>query len=89
MDQLFYIIASTVQAFISALMLMLLFRSLLGLFADEESKVFIFCSVVTEPVVHPVRSFLSKIPALEDSPIDFSYMATYLVLIIVQYALPV
>ena len=89
MDQLFYIIASTVQVFISALMMMVLFRSILGLFADDDSKALIFCSIVTEPVVHPVRSLLTKIPALQDSPIDFSYMATYLVLIIVQYALPV
>ncbi len=72
-------------------MWLLLIRAVLGMFADEESPSFIltFCSVVTEPVVYPVRVLLAKIPALEESPIDFSFMATSLIIILVQTALPI
>ncbi len=89
MDQLLFIIVGTVQVFISALMMLLFLRVLLGFFADEESKLHVFCAIVTEPVVYPVRALLSRIPALETFPIDITYMATYLILILVQSALPV
>lgn len=88
MDQLFYIVSQTVYHFLGAMMWLLLARALLGIFADEESPIFVFCSVVTEPVVAPVRGLLSRISALEDSPIDFSFMATCMLIILVQSALP-
>jgi uncharacterized protein YggT (Ycf19 family) len=69
-------------------MLLLLARVLLNFFADEESKVLSFCYAITEPVVSPVRGLLSHIPVLADSPIDFSFMATCLLITIVQSALP-
>lgn len=88
MAQLFYILVTTVTLFLDALMFLLLGRVLLGFFADEESPLLNFCSAVTEPVVAPMRVLLSRIPALEDSPIDFSLVATSLVILIVQIALP-
>lgn len=74
--------------FIDIVMWLLFGRVILGLFASDESKVMQFCYAVTEPVLYPMRSLLSKIPALEDFPIDLSYMATYLVLIFIKIALP-
>ena len=70
-------------------MLLLLVRVLMSFFTDEESRFYNFCYVVTEPVVAPVRNLLSLVPVLADSPIDFSYMATSLIVIIVQSALPI
>ncbi len=69
-------------------MFLLLARVILGFFADEESKAFDFCYAITEPVVSPVRGLLSHVPVLADSPIDFSFMATCLIIILVQDALP-
>jgi len=71
-------------------MLLLLARALWGFFADEdgESRFYLFCYAITEPVVLPVRSLLARIPILEESPIDFSFMATCLIISIVQSALP-
>lgn len=88
MDQLFYIVSQTVYHFLGAMTWLLLARALLGLFADEESPAYVFCCVVTEPVVAPVRGLLSHISAIEDSPIDFSFMATCMLIILVQSALP-
>ncbi len=89
MDQLFYVVSATVYHFLSAMTWLLLARVLLGFFMDEESPLLVFCCVVTEPIVSPVRGLLARIPALEGSPIDFSFMATCLLIIIVQSALPV
>ena len=67
---------------------LLLGRVLIGFFADEESSLYSFCYAVTEPVVSPVRNLLARIPALDGFPIDFSFMATCLIISIVQMALP-
>ena len=88
MDQLLYVTMKSVSVFLSAMSILLFLRVLLGFFSDEESGFLVFCAVVTEPIVAPVRKLLSLIPGMDDSPIDFSFMATYLVLIIVQAALP-
>ena len=88
MDQLLYVLIRSVDVFISALMIMLFLRVIISFFSENESFLLIFCSVVTEPVVAPVRGLLSRIPGLDNSPIDSSFMATYLLLIIVQSALP-
>ena len=81
------ILESTVVVLLTVMGYAILARSLLSLFASEESKVYMFCYAVTEPVVAPVRTLLGKIPALEDSPIDFSFMATYLLLVICRVVL--
>ncbi len=88
MEELFYILSRSVTYFLDALMFLLLARVLMGFFTDEESPLYNFCCIVTEPVVAPVRGLLARIPALEDSPIDFSFMATCLIVSIVQLALP-
>ncbi len=89
MDQLLYIIVASVHAFISIMIFLLLARAVMSFFASEESGLFAFCCVVTEPIIFPIRLLLSHIPALEDLPIDISFMVTYLILILVQSALPV
>lgn len=89
MDRLFFIVSRSVYFFLDALMLLLLARVLMSFFTDEESRFYNFCYAITEPVVAPVRNLLSLVPALEDSPIDFSYMATSLIVILVQHALPI
>lgn len=88
MEELFYIVSRTVNGFLTAFMFLLLARVVIGFFADEDSRVYAFCYAVTEPVVSPVRGLLSHVPALEESPIDFSFMATCLLISIVQSALP-
>ncbi len=85
---MFFVLSQTVYHFLGAMTWLLLARALLGLFVDEESPIYVFCCVVTEPVVSPVRGLLSRIPALDGFPIDFSFMATCMLIILVQSALP-
>lgn len=89
MNELFYIISSSVNLFLSVLVFALLGRVLIGFFTDEESMLYTICCAITEPVVSPVRGLLARIPVLAESPIDFSFMATCLIITILQSALPV
>ncbi len=89
MSELFYVVSTTVNVFLEAFQWILLVRVLLPFFSDtEESPVYAFCCAVTEPVVGPVRSLLDRVPALEGSPVDFSYVVTCLIVILVRIALP-
>lgn len=86
--QLIAIMTSTVAVFITALSYMIVFRVIFQLFLAEDSKVLEFCYAVTEPVVSPVRNALSRFGSSEDNPVDFSYIATFLILLVVQLLLP-
>ena len=81
------ILETSVLALLSAMGYVILARCIMSLFASEESKIYMFCCAVTEPVVAPVRALLGRIPLLENSPIDFSFMATYLLLTICRLIL--
>ena len=67
---------------------MILARVLLQFFVSEESKAFEFCYAVTEPVISPVRKALNQVDALADSPMDFSNVATFILLTIIRLMLP-
>ena len=56
-------------------------------FGSEESRLMVVCYAVSEPVVAPVRNMLDRVPGIRDMGIDFSFMATYLLLEIVRLLL--
>ena len=45
-------------------------------------------SVITAPVIMPVRAITSRIPALQNSPIDFSFLIAFVLLLFVINMLP-
>ena len=68
----------------------MMIRALLPIFVDvEESRVFLFVLVITEPFVIPVRFLLYKLNIGQDSPVDWSFFATYLILSVLTMFLPV
>lgn len=88
MAELIVISTSTVAVFVTALSYMILARVLLQFFVSEESVALEFCYAVTEPVVSPVRNALARIDSLADSPMDFSFLATFMLLTIIRMMLP-
>ncbi|PKM63398.1 MAG: hypothetical protein CVU97_00215 [Firmicutes bacterium HGW-Firmicutes-21] len=86
--ELLVITTTTVAVFVTALSYLILARVILQLFASDESPVFEFCYAVTEPVVSTVRSALSRVGSLADSPLDLSYVATFILLTIMRLMLP-
>lgn len=87
MNSVFTVLEGAVLVFLDLLCYVILARCILSLFASDESKLLQFCYAVTEPFVDPVRRVLDRIPALGDSGIDFSYMATVLFLSIIRILL--
>ena len=84
-----YILVHTVSVMLAALELLMLARAIMSwLPVDEESAMFRFLIVVTEPIILPVRKLLERSETIASLPIDLSFMVAYLLLIIVQFLLP-
>lgn len=67
----------------------MMIRVILPLFLDvENSPIFALTVAITEPIVMPVRIILDKLGIGRGTPIDMGFMATYLVLFIVDIFLP-
>jgi uncharacterized protein YggT (Ycf19 family) len=67
----------------------MLLRALLPIFVNaEENKLFLFTLVITEPFVIPLRFILFKLNIGQDSPIDWSFFATYLIMSVASMLLP-
>jgi uncharacterized protein YggT (Ycf19 family) len=55
----------------------------------EGSRVGAFVTVVTEPFIIPVRAVLYRLNIGQDSPIDWAFSLTYILIYIVRLFLPV
>ena len=83
-----YTVGASVQLFLSFLMLAMFLRAILSWFMDPESPVLGFFIIVTEPFILPFRFLLAKLNLLQESPIDFSSLIAYLVIMLISSALP-
>lgn len=84
-----YFTAKLIALTLDAVTICMLARVLVPLFADvEESRFYAFLCVVTEPFIMPIRFLLVKFNILQDSPIDWSFSITYILIILVQQLLP-
>ncbi len=64
-------------------------RALLPFFVNpEESKLLALLTLITEPFILPVRYVLYKFNLFGDSPFDFAYLITYIILTLLQNTLP-
>lgn len=86
---LLYIIAKFISIIISVEIYAMMARALLPLFINpEESRLYLFVTAITEPFVIPVRFILYKFNIGQNSPIDISFMLSYLLLFLIQLFLP-
>lgn len=65
----------------------MLIRAIMSFLGSEESKLVEVCYAISEPLVAPVRVVLGRVSALAEIGIDFSFMATYLILLIIRSVL--
>lgn len=70
--------------FLSAVQTAMFIRAILSWFMIDGGKIMNFLYAITEPFIAPVRAFLAKRNWLQGSPIDFSFMITFLLLSIVS-----
>ena len=70
--------------FLSAVQTAMFIRAILSWFMIDGGRLINFLYAITEPFIAPVRAFLVKRNWLQGSPIDFSFMITFLLLSIIS-----
>ena len=89
MANLIYILAKLIQIIIAAVPTMLFLRAILSLFLNpEENKLLIFLAMITEPFIIPVRFLMVKFNILQNSPIDWAFVVTHVLFVILGSTLP-
>ena len=71
--------AATVTFYLTALTFMMVLR---------DSRAYSFLYATTEPFLMPVRGVLSRIEFFASSPVDFTYIITVMLVMVVQLLLP-
>lgn len=90
METVIYVIAAIIAIVLDVCSLAMLVRALLPLFFDAEgSRVYLFVCLITEPFIIPVRFLLHKFNLLQNSPIDWSFTITYMLIALIRVLLPV
>ena len=84
MDIVIVLIKNIAFLFLSALQTAMFIRAILSWFMIDGGRLINFLYAITEPFIAPVRAFLVKRNWLQGSPIDFSFMITFLLLSIIS-----
>ena len=90
MIEVLFIIAKTISLLLEAVSLAMLLRMILPFFLEpEESRLYTLMFCVSEPFIAPVRMIMIKLNIGQNSPIDWSFFVTYILLSVLQMLLPV
>ncbi len=88
MEVIFEVIKSIVLVFLSAVQLAMLIRAIMSWFMFDENKFLNFLYAITEPFIIPIRALFAKMNWFQNSPIDFSFMISYLLISMLTIFLP-
>lgn len=89
MQEFFYIIAKTVSLTLDIVSFGMIARMLLPFFVDpEESRVYAISCYLTEPFIAPVRAIMVRLNIGQDSPVDWAFSVTYLIIFLLGTFLP-
>jgi len=83
------IFAKTIALILQVVSISMLLRMILPFFLDvEESRIYALTCCISEPFVAPIRMIMVKLNIGQNSPIDWAFFVTYLVLWILKAILP-
>lgn len=89
MQEFFYIIAKTVSIALEVVSFAMIIRMLLPIFIDPtESRIYAITCFVTEPFIAPVRAVMVRLNIGQDSPIDWAFSITYILIWLLSGLLP-
>ena len=89
MTVLVYVFCQVVRCFVTALQFAMIIRAVFSWFMPDDSHPLMkFLLSVTEPVIFPVRVILDRFESLQRIPIDISFFVTYILLSLIQMAVP-
>lgn len=78
------LIKSIAFLFLSVIQTAMFIRAILSWFIIDGGKLMGFLYAITEPFIAPVRALLAKMNWLQGTPIDFSFMISFLLLSIIS-----
>lgn len=82
------IIIYVVASLLRILQFLFFARAIMSWFAQGgSSQIYEFLCLVTEPLIQPFRSLLSRIDALRGSPFDLAFLLAFFVLIALEQVL--
>jgi len=84
LPELLYILVQFIILFIKVITIAMCIRAVLSWFYDGDGAFVRFLYVITEPAIMPIRKLLIKMNWLQDTPMDFAYLLTYVALFIIQ-----
>ena len=89
METLFFIFAKSISITLGIVSLAMLVRVILQFFVDPmQSRIFALTLVITEPFIVPVRALMVKFNIAQDSPIDWAFSITYILIWMLRTFLP-
>ena len=89
METVLIIFAKTVSVMLDAVYLAMLVRMILPFFVNpEENRIYALTVLITEPVILPVRFLMVKLNIGQNSPIDWSFFVTAILLSVLGSILP-
>ena len=81
-ENVLYIFAQIVRLLFVVIELAMLVRAIASWIPGASGTWLDLVYTITEPIIAPVRSLLEKVPLFKSSPIDFSFMIAYFLIII-------
>ena len=88
MDLFLALFTGTVRALWFILEICFLIRAVLSWFPiSEENPILLFVTMVTEPIVAPVRALIDRMGWFQNLPIDLSFIIAYFLLMVVEMIL--
>ena len=87
-DVVIAVIVETVRVLLLVIQFAMMARAILSWFPIEPNKLTQLLDAITEPLIYPIRKLFEKMNWFQDIPLDMSFMATYLILVILIMLLP-
>ena len=86
-----YILAKCIAVLLSAVSFAMFLRAILSFFMPDpqSSRTMYFLCLITEPFIIPVRVLMQRLNIGQNSPIDWSFFVTYLILAVLEWFLPI
>lgn len=84
-----YFLTKTVYFGLIVLQVLMFLRALLSwVMPDDDNMITDFIYAATEPIIAPVRGLLDRFEFVRAMPFDISFFVTFIILVILQNALP-
>lgn len=92
MQEIVYIFAKTVSLVIDVVSISMFVRMILSLFSFDdptENRLYMISCYITEPFIMPVRAIMVHFNIGQDSPIDWAFFITSILLGLIAGILPI